>query len=983
MFSPSKNSCWQELSSSLWYGFQKMVQGFRSRSGKSKLTGLYPVCMVVVTILSLGGRGRAVDVQNDWVGPTGSNWSTTGTANWSLGVPADDTNLTDSNNVAMHTVGFPSMRTLTLDGNRAIAKLWYNTDGAGDGGGSSNGGLTIAAGGGTLTLAANGATPQIAAGRINTTTGSVTINAPIAGTQGFSVSQQANPYTGGGLILGGANTISGTVAGYRLLTLNNVQALQNATLSFAPAAIVRLRSDTNGTTFQTGGLTQTNNGTTVTVDVDRSSAGTGCILKLGGNYLRTVGNSTATVNVTGSNGYSLEMTGNFTNSSAGSLIINANTVNTTMSGSSVAVGAGVQFGGTLATGTNTVSGVISGTGGLVKSGSSSWDLRGENTYAGATVIQGGTLLVNGWTIGQGSYSFNSLTADTTLGGAGTINLSSNSSLNISGVSGTAQAVVKSTALLDPLVVNTSGTGKTIFGNYSVLDIALAGDVCSLLRVSDLDLSSTTDKIRITASGTQTRNRFVFCAYSGALTGTFNLTQFTGLPGSAWIDYNVPGEIAVVRNAGPSPAAFPGAQGFGATSVGGRGGVVYEVTNLNDSGAGSLRTAVSGTGARTVVFRVSGNIVLASDLIISSPKITIAGQTSPGGICLAGGHCIGVKNDDVIVRGLRCRTGGTNAYPYPPGTDPDNRDSGDFGTTSRTAQRVIFDHCDFSWAIDGNFDIWYATDNSTFQNCIFSEPLWYAGHTGGQHGFNFLIGYSAHHISVHHNLFMHANDRSPAYEEDCTSNFINNVVYNWGWAANDIFKQDATKTAPHLIDFVGNLYIPGLDTGTNRGIKFRNADQQPTTTSRFFVHGNIGPGRSYSSQPEWDAVTGDYDANWHATNLVAGLQGVTLHKADDDLLDYVLINAGANVPRDSVDARLVQQVTDGTGHYINSESEVGGWPALTGPAAPTDTDHDGMPDAWEIAHSLNPNDASDRNGDPDGDGYTNLEEYLNSLFTNYP
>src|SRR5262249_31292819 len=155
--------------------------------------------------------------------------------------------------------------------------------------------------------------------------------------------------------------ISGTISGYRLMSLNNVNALKNATLNLAPNATLRLRSDTNGATFLTAGLTQTNNSTSMTINVDVLGAGTGNILKLGGNYSRSAGSGSATINATGANGYSLELTGNLTNTTANPVIVNANSANVVLSGTSVAIGTGgLQLGGALATGVNTVSGVISG-----------------------------------------------------------------------------------------------------------------------------------------------------------------------------------------------------------------------------------------------------------------------------------------------------------------------------------------------------------------------------------------------------------------------------------------------------------------------------------------------------------------------------------------------------------------------------------------------------------------------------------------------
>ncbi|MEX0775106.1 MAG: autotransporter-associated beta strand repeat-containing protein [Phycisphaeraceae bacterium] len=947
----------------------------------SRTSVLMAAAVVAVAVAVLGQARLAGAVTYHWNVNSSGNWSDI--TKWADGVPADG-----SGNVARFNL-FNANRTVTLDSNRTISEVWYNdSDGSGSNQGntpSSNCSITIG-GGNTLTLA--GGTPSIYIGRLRQDAGypnagdSVIINAILAGTAGVKINSTPS-YTQSGVTLGGANTISGTVYGYKVLGLKNLLALQNATIRLtgsSTAGTLRLYDDADGATFLTAGLTQTGTGGPATIYVDQKSTGggTGHVLKLAGNYTGATTGGTKSINVTGANGYSLELTGTVTNNTL-PMTVNANSANVKLSGALVDLGSGgLVVGGTLATGENEITGEIHGAGGLTKSGTSTWILSGDNTYAGTTTISGGKLLIDGSTTDQGNYLFGTLSAEATLGGAGTIGLASNSSLTVAGTSGAAQAVVKPSFALDPLIVKTSGSGATVIGNYGVLDIALTGDTIALLRVGSLNLASTSDKIRITASGTQTRNRYVFCTYSGTLTGTFTLTQFTGLPGSAWIDYSTPGQIAVVLAAGPALVAFPGAEGFGADAVGGRGGAVIEVTNLNNTGTGSLRAACSASGARTIVFRVSGNIELTSDINITQPYCTIAGQTSPGGICVTGGWGMIVKTHNVVIRGMRYRTGDLYIYPFPPGKDPDNRDSFGVGTGSGAAQHVIFDRCSFSWAIDDNVDTWYPVDYVTFQNCIFSEPLWNAGHPKGAHGFNFLIGDHAKRVSVHHNLLMHANDRSPGIKQDCTGTFINNVVYNWGWVAMDFFKE-SSATEAMTFDVVGNLFIPGLDTSSNKGIYFRTGSSGPTATSRFFLYGNIGPGRSDSSQPEWNAAGGGNNPDWHATSLVMGLAGVTLHKADDDLLNHVLANAGATVPRDSVDQRLVGQVIAGTGEYIDSQEQVGGWPDLSAGAAPTDTDHDGMPDAWETAMGLNPNLASDRNGDLDGDGYTNLEEYLASLF----
>ena len=241
-------------------------------------------------------------------------------------------------------------------------------------------------------------------------------------------------------------------------------------------------------------------------------------------------------------------------------------------------------------------------------------------------------------------------------------------------------------------------------------------------------------------------------------------------------------LGAAAQTAPPVVAFPGAEGFGKKTVGGRGGVVLEVTNLNDSGPGSFRAALQATGKRIVVFRVGGVINLSSDVVISSPNITIAGQTAPGkGITITGAS-IRIKASHVIMRGLRVRVGDATSS-----SDPDNRDALAISNINTPVQNVIIDHSSFSWAIDENVSTWYGGQNMTIQWSIISDgsDLPYntaVQHSEGNHSKGLLVGDHSKYISIHHNLITNNRGRFPVMKGDTITEVINNVAYNWKWEA---------------------------------------------------------------------------------------------------------------------------------------------------------------------------------------------------------
>ncbi len=426
----------------------------------------------------------------------------------------------------------------------------------------------------------------------------------------------------------------------------------------------------------------------------------------------------------------------------------------------------------------------------------------------------------------------------------------------------------------------------------------------------------------------------------------------------------------------SVPAFPGAEGYGAASIGGRGGRVIEVTNLNDSGPGSLRAAVEAGGPRIVVFRVSGTIELQSRLKIANPYITIAGQTAPGdGICLKN-YQFQVATDHVIVRYMRFRPG-------------DNQGVELDALWVSAGRNIIIDHCSASWAVDETLSVAAEPDvlgYVTIQWCLITESLNCSVHIKDCHGYASLVrGGWGNGYTFHHNLYAHHRGRSPrpgnynAWYQDGEGlifDFRNNVVYNWGgsYAGYNADSDSITK-----MNFVGNYYQQGPDSSDDCAFR------EECTYSRAYFSDNWMNG-SCPSDP-WSLVRFD---GFTSAEITTYQQSSPIPVApvftDDAFTAYelVLADAGAAFPqRDAVDSRVINDVIYGTGGIIDDEAEVGGWPVLESGVPPVDTDHDGMPDDWELRLSLDPHDASDANGDRDDDGYTNIEEHINWILLGEP
>ena len=456
-------------------------------------------------------------------------------------------------------------------------------------------------------------------------------------------------------------------------------------------------------------------------------------------------------------------------------------------------------------------------------------------------------------------------------------------------------------------------------------------------------------------------------------------------------------------------AFPGAEGFGRYVTGGRGGKVYHVTNLNDSGEGSLRWALGQSGKKTIVFDVSGTIHLESALNITG-NTTLAGQTAPGdGICVADYPCA-IKGNNVIVRYMRFRLG--NKYVLKDGAD------GWDGFGGFDQQDLMIDHCSVSWSIDECLSV-LGNKNTTVQWCLVAQSLVNSGHSKGAHGYGGNWGGSG--ASFHHNLIAHHGSRTPRLgprpttQLDERMDMRNNVIYNFG--GNGCYGGEGMT-----VNIVNNYYKPGPGSPTGNkgkriaGVGVRTNSYVATYPAyapavhlwgKYYVTGNVNPTYADVTADNWTiGIINQVDASgcdgtWtqatkDSIKLTEPMPFIltTTHTAEvgyQRVLSYV----GASLHRDSFDDLMISDTRDGKATYtgsglskgfVNSQNDNkpagaaadwSAWPTLNSTAAPADTDGDGMPDSWESANGLNPNDASDGTI-VNAEGYTNLEVYLNSI-----
>jgi len=477
-------------------------------------------------------------------------------------------------------------------------------------------------------------------------------------------------------------------------------------------------------------------------------------------------------------------------------------------------------------------------------------------------------------------------------------------------------------------------------------------------------------------------------------------------------------------------AFPGAEGGGMFTFGGRGGKVLTVTNLNDSGPGSFRWACEQGGARIVVFNVSGIIHLKSPINVTAPYITIAGQTAPGDGVIIAGESFQVDTHDVIVRHMRFRRGETLVWH--------REDS--FG--GNPVGNIMIDHCSCEWGLDENisfyrhmFDLHDGKDkrksptvNVTIQNTISAKALdtW-------NHSFGSTIG--GENTTFMRNLWADNTGRNPSIGWGGVFNYINNVVYNWVHRTADGGEYST------MSNFINNYYKPGPLTPKDSPVGHRIIKSESRSEGlfpfkqfgRIYAVGNVMEGYPEITKDNWKGgiQTADKDGDMDETELALMRSNEPFEMAPVTIMgaeaafDWVLKNAGATVPcRDIVDQRICDEVRTGVAYYVDkyektvkdnpygdmwglhpkSQNEqgrfkyrrlsddsykqgiitdprqMGGYPQYRDWKPYKDSDGDGMPDEWETANGLNPNDAADANGDLNGDGYTNIEKYINAIPT---
>jgi len=429
-------------------------------------------------------------------------------------------------------------------------------------------------------------------------------------------------------------------------------------------------------------------------------------------------------------------------------------------------------------------------------------------------------------------------------------------------------------------------------------------------------------------------------------------------------------------------AFPGAEGYGKYTTGGRGGNVIEVTNLNASGTGSLGAAIDASGPRIVVFRVSGTI--KGNFTIRNGNITIAGQTAPGdGICIRGN--LSTAADNIIIRYIRVRN------------DPSMNPESD-ATGGRFQKNIIYDHVSVSWSTDEVFSLYHNSD-VTIQWCLITEACAkFINGVNTGHRFGGIWGNDS--CTMHHNLIANNDSRNPRWASGSGYNdYRNNVLYNWGYNSSyggENHQSGDPRFTFTTVNMVANYYKPGPATESGN-ISYRIVepgyrDNKDTDYGKWYVAGNHIVGNPTVTANNWNGGVqpsggmGDtsyvkLDKPWDAMPIN--------QQSPQDAYDSVLVHAGCSFPkRDLVDERVIYDTRTGTALFgnngiVTTPNDVGGWPVLNSTTPPTDTDHDGMPDAWESSHGLNPNDASDASKYTLDPNYTNVEVYINSIIKTIP
>jgi hypothetical protein len=447
-------------------------------------------------------------------------------------------------------------------------------------------------------------------------------------------------------------------------------------------------------------------------------------------------------------------------------------------------------------------------------------------------------------------------------------------------------------------------------------------------------------------------------------------------------------------------AFPTAEGDGMYTTGGRGGVILYVTKLTDDGTtGTLRWAINQTGARTILFKVAGLIPLTSELRIKNGNLTIAGQSAPGdGICLKN-YTVVLQANNVIIRFMRFRMGDEAAEADKLAGNTSYSWDGADAIWGKNQTDIILDHCSMSWNID-ECSSFYDNKRFTMQWCFMAESMRNSVHSKGAHGYGGIWGGEP--ATYHHNILAFHDSRNPRF---CGSrynnspltelvNFVNNVIYNWG--SNSGYAGEGGS-----YNMINNYYRSGPATGSSSTYRIFSPNGDTGTNSQpagvwgtFYLNGNIMKNYPAVNSNNWLG----FQPNSLGTKSITDLEStvpfpapiLTTQTATDAYLS-VTTYAGASLKRDAVDSRVINNILNGTisctagsngstGGFIDSQKDVGGWPVYTFDAAavPVDTDGDGMPDSWETAHDLDPNNASDGSTKTLDGNYTNVEVYLNGL-----
>ena len=437
--------------------------------------------------------------------------------------------------------------------------------------------------------------------------------------------------------------------------------------------------------------------------------------------------------------------------------------------------------------------------------------------------------------------------------------------------------------------------------------------------------------------------------------------------------------------------FPGAQGFGTLSPGGRGGTVCKVTNLHSTGKGSLRDCVERSGPRMVIFEVGGTIVLDDALKIDNPFISIYGQTAPGDGILVRMSLesketpLRVRTHDVLVQHLRLRAGSSSLSTC-------CRDGAGVGGSGKDVYNVVLDHNSISWGTDQIAHTWYAVHDVTFSRNIISESLHDNGSNDeGPAGRGLIIGSAgSHSISLHKNLIAHSYQRNPLVKTSGVVDVTSNLIYHWVSRGG----QQHSEYPGMKVNWVKNKWIALLnlqESSQNSAIGWGDIHLlKKSADVKAYFEGNLGHNRPDHSLPEWSIANthwGEpYDPSLGYHSNVRFPAPEVDEISADRLEDELLPDVGATLPkRDSVDQRVVMQVKTRTGKMPNCvgiddkpdsrcKNNVGGWPAMQGGTVATDTDNDGIPDNWEIKWNLNPN-VADSHLDSNGDGYSNLESWI--------